>query len=246
MDPVTGTVLASLGGSLLGGLFGSSAQSKANKTNIQLQQKQLDWQERMANTEWQRGMNDMKAAGMNPMLAFSQGGASTPNVSAATVEPVDAWSKSAHSAGAAAMQALMLKQQEANIALTNANTTKVLEEAKTAGVTSANAGERQAREIEQIRKTTQRIAEEVGLTYAQRVQVEKMMPLLIEAADTNIKATEQQTNSARTRQRLDEAALPAAQAEAEVWEKLGAAAKGANIGANALQQIISIIRSIRR
>lgn len=246
MDPVTGTIIAGLGGSLLSGLFGSSAQKKANKTNIQLQQKQLDWQERMSNTEWQRGVQDMKAAGLNPMLAFSQGGASTPNVSAAQVIPEDAWGKAAHSAGQTAMQAMMLKQQEANIQLTQAQTRKTMEEAVTAAVTSANARERQHYEIEAIRKGIERTVSEFQLSDSQRNQIEQMLPLLIRAADTNIKLTDQQTSSARTRERLDAAQLPGAEAEAEVWKQLGAAAKGANIGANALQQIIAIIRSLRR
>lgn len=44
-----------------------------------------EWQERMSNTSYQRAVEDMKKAGLNPILAFANGGASTPGGSAGTI-----------------------------------------------------------------------------------------------------------------------------------------------------------------
>lgn len=105
-------------GDVIGGILGNSAQKKANRANVALQREQLAWEERMSNTSWQRSVADMRAAGINPMLAVSQGGASTPTSSAAQVQPEDALARSASSAASKAMQAaqISLLQQQARSA----------------------------------------------------------------------------------------------------------------------------------
>lgn len=104
-------------------LLENSAQKKANNTNVRLQQEQQSWEEKMSSTAYVRATEDMKKAGLNPMLAYSQGGASTPNVSAATVNPVTPAMKGVTDA---VQSALAVKQQQENVQLTAAQRDKTL------------------------------------------------------------------------------------------------------------------------
>jgi hypothetical protein len=81
--------LGPLLGGIASGALGVIGQGSANAANAQQNElarkfsakeaaKQRDWAKGMSNTAYRRAMFDMKKAGLNPMLAFSQGGASTP------------------------------------------------------------------------------------------------------------------------------------------------------------------------
>lgn len=79
MDPATAMV-----GSAATGAVGSLGVSALNLWG---QQNQRDWEERMANTAYQRAAVDMRAAGLNPSMMFGSGGpAATPNVQPAHFE----------------------------------------------------------------------------------------------------------------------------------------------------------------
>lgn len=67
--------LAIAGGAAALGYLGSR---EARGTSLRVAREQMQFQERMSSTAYQRAMEDMRAAGLNPMLAYQQGGASTP------------------------------------------------------------------------------------------------------------------------------------------------------------------------
>lgn len=126
-----GSVLSSL----LGGIFGSSSQEEANRTNLQIARERNEMQERLFNQQiandwkmfdatntWNSAAEQrkrMEEAGFNPNMIFGSGlgsaqnisSPSAPNLATAQVQPVDAFARSiGNSVGDAAQVMALLSQ----------------------------------------------------------------------------------------------------------------------------------------
>lgn len=72
-------------GAIQQGVYNRIQQDAAMKYNSAEAAANRAWQEKMSNTSYQRAMADMKKAGLNPILAYAQGGASTPTGAHGTI-----------------------------------------------------------------------------------------------------------------------------------------------------------------
>lgn len=193
----------SLGG-LAGGLLGFVGQQQTNQKQWDIAQAanaasaeqaraQMNFQERMRETQYQTAVEDMKKAGLNPMLAYSQGGAGTPSgamgqITAAKVGNTIGSALAGYQS--AAMTAADVDMKEATTTATNAqaikteadtiqtaaNIGKILEDTKVSTQTQKNLEATLNKILEEIMLTkaqTKQTTAQTGKTSAETVNIQK-------------------------------------------------------------------------
>lgn len=215
----------------------AKGQEDANVFNAQQAQLNRDFQERMRATQYQTTVEDLKKAGLNPMLGYTQGGAGTPagSLAAPALNKAGAGISSAQQAASTAQSLASLELNKAQIDQVKATTEKIRSETMDQRLNTAKllADTSVAQEEVVNRSRTSELTFQRALSEAvNRSRIEQDTKVL--AAAERLKELEiargVDTFSADVARRkaetlLTELEIPKSKAEASFWNQTGDASQ---------------------
>lgn len=119
-------ILAAIAPAVIGGIASAWGTHAANQEAKAASQTQMDFQKETLRHQYQWGMEDMKKAGLNPILAYKQGGAGSAGGSSYTPQNVG----SAAVSGASTAQSSALATRAQDLQLDNIKADTALKESQ--------------------------------------------------------------------------------------------------------------------
>lgn len=166
-----------LAGDIYGANSASNAVDRANAANREMAREQMAFQERMSSTAHQREVEDLRRAGINPLMGSKFGGSSSPSGASANAVPNTAWAEfgkglknNVNSAMDAVTWAKDLEGKDAQIAAAKAGAVSQLASAEASMASAASTRENIPgirEKLKQAKYQTPAIAAEAGLRSTQ-------------------------------------------------------------------------------
>ena len=172
--PIIAGLAAGAGGAIANALGGAATR----RAQIGLAREQMAFQERMSSTAYQRAVHDMRLAGINPMLAYQQGGASSPGGAMPQLQDIvgPAVSSAMHGKRLVAELQNMAKQRQLVGMQTQTEMARSSHEYASAQLARAHADAASAKDVHGISNAYKRYVAETHSINLQNQLMGKQMP----------------------------------------------------------------------